>query len=168
LIPLLELEERINAIDGNSAVIVYCGSGVKSEKASKILLDHGYDKVYNIMGGLNAWQDAGFPVVSGSTANQITPSNDSLSSEIEDIFSSGKPVFLFLYVDWCHFCQQQIPIIDELEQEYAENITFLRVNCEKHPKAMKEFGASGYPSMFLMDKGDDEQYESQYFKGFTA
>ena len=96
LIPLLKLEERINAIDGNSAVIVYCRSGVKSEKASKILLDHGFDKVYNMMGGLNAWQDAGFPVVSGSTANQITPSNDSLSSEIEDILSSGKPVFLFL------------------------------------------------------------------------
>ncbi|MGB7001836.1 MAG: rhodanese-like domain-containing protein [Halobacteriota archaeon] len=167
LIPLLELEERINAIDGNSAVIVYCGSGVKSEKASKILLDHGFDKVYNIRGGLNAWQDAGFPVVSGSTANHIFPSNDSLSSEIEEILNSGKPVFLFLYVDWCHFCQQQIPIIDELEQEYKEKITFFRVNCEEHPKAMKEFGASGYPSMFLMDKGDDEQYESQYFKGFT-
>jgi rhodanese-related sulfurtransferase len=167
LMPLLELEERINAIDGNSAVIVYCGSGVKSEKASKILLDHGFDKVYNMKGGLNAWQDVGFPVVSGSTANQIFPSNDSLSSEIDDILSSGKPVFLFLYVDWCHFCQQQIPIIDELEQEYNGKITFFRVNCEDHPKAMKEFEASGYPSMFLMDKGDDEQYESQYFGGFT-
>ncbi len=168
LIPLLELEERINAVDGNSAVIVYCGSGVKSEKASKILLDHGFDKVYNIRGGLNAWQNAGFFVVSGSTANQITPSNDSLSSEIEDILSSGKPVFLFLYVDWCHFCQQQIPIIDELEQEYNGKITFIRVNCEMHPDAMTDLEARGYPSMFLiLRKGDDGQYESQYFKGFT-
>jgi rhodanese-related sulfurtransferase len=168
LIPLLELEERINAIDGNSAVIVYCRHGVKSEKASKIFIDHGFDKVYNIMGGLNAWQDAGFPVGSGSTANHIFPSNNSLSSEIDDILSSGKPVFLFLYVDWCHFCQQQIPIIDELEQEYNGKITFIRVNCEMHPDAMTDLEARGYPSMFLiLRKGDDGNYEYQDFRGFT-
>ena len=168
LIPLLELEERINAIDGNSAVIVYCRSGVKSEKDSKILLDHGFDKVYNIRGGLNAWQDAGFPVVSNSATNHICPTNDSLSSKIDGTLSSSKSLFLFLYVDACRFCQQQIPIVDELEQEYAKNMTFLRVNCEEHPEVARIYGVQGYPAMFLIPgKGDNWRYNSQDFRGFT-
>ena len=142
---------------GDKALLVYCKSGIKSEDACNILVNHVYEKVYKMIGGLNAWENAGFPVVAGST-----------SSEIDDILSSGKSVFLFLYVDWCHFCQQQMPIIDELEQEYAEKIAFVRINCEEHPNAMKEFGARGYPAMFLiLGKADDGQYESQDLRGFT-
>jgi rhodanese-related sulfurtransferase len=144
----------------DKTLLVYCKSGIKSEDACNILVNYEFEKVYNMMGGLNAWEDAGFPVVSDS--------NDSFSSEIDDRLSSGKPVFLFFCVDWCHFCQQQIPIIDELEQEYADNITFICVNGEEHPEAVREFGVNGVPTMFLiMGKGDDGQYESQYFRGFT-
>jgi hypothetical protein len=44
-------------------VIVYCGSGIRSERTCKILSERGFKKVYNIIGGLNSWKDAGFPIV---------------------------------------------------------------------------------------------------------
>ena len=50
--------------------------------------------------------------------------NHSLSSKIDTLLND-KPVFLFFYTDWCHFCQEQKPIIDELEQEYADKIAFI-------------------------------------------
>jgi thioredoxin 1 len=102
------------------------------------------------------------------SANVNGLSNDSLNSETDSILSSGKNVFMFFHTDWCHFCQQQKPIIDELEQEYAENITFFHVDCEEHPEAVREFGVNGYPAMFLITgKREDGQFESQYFGGFT-
>ena len=68
-IPLSELEGRIDELDRDGAIIVYCKSGVRSEEASNVLVNHGFGNVYNLLGGINAWVDAGFPVVSDSTSD---------------------------------------------------------------------------------------------------
>ena len=92
--------------------------------------------------------------------------NHSLSSKIDTLLND-KPVFLFFYTDWCHFCQEQKPIIDELEQEYADKIAFIRVNVEENPQAMDEFGVAGFPAMFLIVDKDEDGYVYQKFGGFT-
>ncbi|MBC8521985.1 MAG: thioredoxin family protein, partial [Methanomicrobia archaeon] len=92
--------------------------------------------------------------------------NHSLTSEIDALLNT-KPVFLFFYADWCHFCQQQKSIIDELEQEYADKIAFIRVNAEENSQAVDEFGVTGFPAMFLIVNKDEEGYVYQEFEGFT-
>ena len=119
LIPLLELEERINAIDGNSAVIVYCRRGVKSEKASKILLDHGFDKVYKMKGGLNAWQDARFPVVYPSLSEkQVNCNSDLRETVAEKIKHSGNVKIELFVMSQCPFGVMAekaiVPILEEI------------------------------------------------------
>jgi rhodanese-related sulfurtransferase len=63
-IPHTELEARINELAGheNHEIIVYCRTGVRSEIASDILDSHNFTKVYNMLGGIQAWQSAGYPV----------------------------------------------------------------------------------------------------------
>jgi rhodanese-related sulfurtransferase/thiol-disulfide isomerase/thioredoxin len=65
LIPVGELSERIADIGQykNRAVLVYCRSGNRSLAASQILRRHGFQKVYNLKGGLNDWRRTGFVVV---------------------------------------------------------------------------------------------------------
>ena len=36
-------------------IIVYCSTGIRSEEASKKLISMGYNKVYNLDGGLINW-----------------------------------------------------------------------------------------------------------------
>ena len=92
--------------------------------------------------------------------------DSSLNSQIDDFLASGKPVFVFFYADWCYFCKKQKPIVDELEEEYAGEIAFLRVEGERFPDAVKEFGVEGYPAMFLeTDKMNDGEYEYEEFRG---
>lgn len=64
LIPLHELETRIAELEEhmNNEIIVYCGSGGRSEIASGILADNGFTKVYNMLGGITAWIEAEYPV----------------------------------------------------------------------------------------------------------
>ena len=85
---------------------------------------------------------------------------------IVDILSQ-KPVFLFFYTDWCHFCQEQKPIIDALEEEYREEIAFIRINGEQNPQLMKEFGVEAFPAMFLIVDENEKGYLYQQFKEFT-
>jgi thioredoxin 1 len=96
-------------------------------------------------------------------------SDGSLSSEIDASLDAGKPVFLFFYADWCHFCQEQMPIIDELELEYTEEIVVIRVNNEESPEAMTEFGVTAFPTMFLISgKSAEGLYRYQEFNGFKS
>lgn len=43
-------------------IFVYCAAGGRSAKAATILRDKGYT-VFELQGGMNAWKDAGLPVV---------------------------------------------------------------------------------------------------------
>lgn len=46
-IPLDELEERLDELEGENQIIVYCRSGSRSEMAKNILELNGYDNVIN-------------------------------------------------------------------------------------------------------------------------
>lgn len=160
LVPLSELEQRTGELDKDDALLVYCKSGTKSVEASNILIQHEFESVYNMEGGINAWVNAGYPVVSSS--------NDLLSSEIDAILDADKSAFLFFYADWCHFCHEQMPIIEELELEYAEEIGVIHVNSEDNPQAITGFGVAAFPTMFLIsDRSADGEYRYQEFAGFT-
>lgn len=42
-------------LDKNLPVYLYCRSGGRSAKAAKMYKDAGFKKVYNLLGGFNAW-----------------------------------------------------------------------------------------------------------------
>jgi hydroxyacylglutathione hydrolase len=43
-------------------VIVYCDSSRRSGIAASILKKNGYNKVYNVLGSMSAWRNAGYEV----------------------------------------------------------------------------------------------------------
>ena len=65
LIPLDELENRLNEIMeyNNTEIIVHCRTGFRSKSASEILASNGFSKIYNMLGGISGWIDAGYPTV---------------------------------------------------------------------------------------------------------
>jgi hydroxyacylglutathione hydrolase len=54
------LEENLDEIPKNCPVIVYCGTARRSNIAASILKKNGYGKVYNVLGGMAAWKNAGY------------------------------------------------------------------------------------------------------------
>ena len=56
LIPLGELADRVEELDRNKEVVVYCRSGVRSRSACQILEAAGFTQVMNMTGGIIAWQ----------------------------------------------------------------------------------------------------------------
>ena len=89
--------------------------------------------------------------------------------EVTSTDVTDKPVFLFFYTDWCPFCDEQRPIIDELEQEYGEKVTFVRVNCDENQQMAEEYGIESLPTMlFLIVDENGESYVNQHFSGVTT
>lgn len=62
LIPLGELERRVNEVPREQAVLVICHSGQRSLAAASFLRQLGYPDVSNVAGGTAAWIEKGYPV----------------------------------------------------------------------------------------------------------
>lgn len=54
LIPLPNLSGQIHMLDKDKNLIIYCRSGSRSSLAVRILRAKGFEKVYNISGGISA------------------------------------------------------------------------------------------------------------------
>lgn len=65
LIPIDQVEKRINEIPNNRPIIVYCETGMRSTLVGRYLDRLGYNRVSNLSQGIMAWQLRGYPIESG-------------------------------------------------------------------------------------------------------
>ena len=65
LIPLDELENRLNELPKDREIVVICHTGNRSREGAVLLLKAGFTKVSTVIGGMNNWQAAGYPLVNG-------------------------------------------------------------------------------------------------------
>ncbi|UCH32002.1 MAG: right-handed parallel beta-helix repeat-containing protein [Candidatus Bathyarchaeota archaeon] len=61
LIPHDQLEGRLDELNPSNRILVYCKLGGRSAIASQILADNGFPFIYNMLGGITAWINAGYP-----------------------------------------------------------------------------------------------------------
>ena len=54
-IPLGDLKARFGELPKDKDLLIYCRSGRRSEIATNFLMEQGYDRVYNVLGGFNAY-----------------------------------------------------------------------------------------------------------------
>lgn len=62
LIPMQSVSARLSEIPRDKTVIVTCRSGNRSGQVADYLRQQGYTDVHNMLGGIMAWQAAGYPV----------------------------------------------------------------------------------------------------------
>ena len=62
LIPLGELEQRVNEVPRDRPILAICHSGQRSLAAAGYLQQLGYPSVTNVDGGTAAWIERGYPV----------------------------------------------------------------------------------------------------------
>jgi len=63
LIPIIELEDRLDELSKNKGMLVYCRTGNRSSTAVNVLRANGYTKIFHMKNGITAWTQAGYPTV---------------------------------------------------------------------------------------------------------
>jgi rhodanese-related sulfurtransferase len=64
-IPFDEFDAKKDSLNTTKPVIAVCDSGINSTKAVAMLRQSGFESAYGLKGGMNAWNQAGLPVVTG-------------------------------------------------------------------------------------------------------
>lgn len=52
----------LDEVDYEDPVIVMCYHGVSSRNTAQFLVEQGFDQVYSVKGGFDAWERGGFPI----------------------------------------------------------------------------------------------------------
>ena len=57
-----DFEQQVAKLDKSKTYLVHCASGGRSARACKKMDQLGFQKLYNLEGGMGAWEKAGKPV----------------------------------------------------------------------------------------------------------
>lgn len=58
LLPMSFFVPQAIPTDAARQVVFHCGSGVRSERVARVMLDHGENKVAHMGGGFGGWKEA--------------------------------------------------------------------------------------------------------------
>ena len=62
LIPSGEVAARLAELPRDKTIIVTCRTGNRSAQVADLLRDQGFTNAHNMIGGIVAWEEAGYPV----------------------------------------------------------------------------------------------------------
>lgn len=61
-IPMAHVSKKLKTLDKNKKILVYCRSGARSAHISGLLCRNEFTQVYNLVGGMKAWQKSKLPI----------------------------------------------------------------------------------------------------------
>jgi rhodanese-related sulfurtransferase len=177
LIPVVELQDRLDELSKDKKIIVYCETGQRSKNAAEILIKNGFENVYDL-GGIKAWIDSGYPVVmekAESITNNKKDYEEISVDEAYQIFKSDKD---YLFID--------VRSIDEYKSGHIEGAINIPVgeienrldeippgkmiivycngsDCNRSPAAANVLVNNGYTEIFnIVGQGIIEWIEKGY------
>ncbi len=84
---------------------------------------------------------------------EIVDLSKSTSDDIKDIINrTDKYVLIDFYAFWCEPCIMLNPVLDELANNYSENIDVYRIDVDKNPAVADEYEIENVPTLVLVNK----------------
>ena len=59
-IPYYFIEEHLQELDPRLPIAIFCACGQRSSIACSVLQGHGFTQLFNVAGGMEAWEKEGF------------------------------------------------------------------------------------------------------------
>lgn len=144
-------EQKVKLLDRKRPVFVYCAAGSRSRDAADRLAQLGFEHVYDLAGGMNAWKGAGLPV---ELPPDAPPEAPGLTPEAFDAELASQPVVLVDFqTPWCTPCKAMAPVVDELAASYEGRAKVLRVDIDRSEAIAAREKIEGVPVFVVYAKG---------------
>jgi len=149
-----QFTERVQYIDKDKPVYIYCLAGGRSAAAANWMRANGYKNVVELEGGINAWKRMNLPLEGTGNEKQMTQ-EEYLSS-----IPADKTVLVDFGATWCPPCVKMAPVVEGLEKNPALHFTLLKIDAGIHTDVMKANNVVGIP-VFIVYKNGKETWRKE-------
>jgi len=146
-----EFSKKVNKLDKDETVYVYCLAGSRSADAAKEMRESGFKNVVELKGGILKWKAAGLDVTPGNGAAKVSMSVD----EFKKLVTADIPVLVDFYAPWCAPCRKMSPMLEELSKENEGKIKIVKINIDEHTKLAEQLGVTEIPVFVLYKNGNE-------------
>ena len=80
----------------------------------------------------------------------ITATDDNFEGEV---LKSDKPVLVDFWAPWCGPCKAIGPLVEELAQQFPDNLKFAKINVDDSQKTALTYGVRSIPTLILFKDG---------------
>ncbi len=96
----------------------------------------------------------------GAEGGSVKLTKDKFLKEVWDFekspqewsYKGEKPAIIDFYADWCGPCKIASPILEEISNEYAGQITVYKIDTQTEQELASVFGISGIPAFLYIPK----------------
>ena len=72
-------------------------------------------------------------------------------------YEGDKPCLIDFYADWCGPCKMVAPVLEEIQQEYGDNLVVYKIDTEDQRELAAMFGVQSIPSLLFVPKEGQPQ-----------
>lgn len=62
---------------------------------------------------------------------------------------------IVLFAHWCPKCNMMMPVVDEIEEVYKEQLEVVRIDIEKETEIAKDYSIQIAPTFVIMKQGNE-------------
>jgi rhodanese-related sulfurtransferase len=142
-----EFNRRISFIDKKKPVYIYCLGGGRSAAAAKVMRENGYEKVYELIGGVNAWK------ASNKTLEGKSETKEMSVAAFDGAIASSPFVLVDFGAVWCPPCKQMEPVLSKLQIDLKDKFTLVKVDGSNDTEIMKQYTVTSLPVFIVFKDG---------------
>ena len=145
-----DFEVKLEKLDKQKPVFIYCLAGVRSAKAATVMRTKGFKQVYEMQGGLAKWIAGDLPLETKENAANKTGIS---LTDFEAKLAKEKLTLVDFSASWCQPCKMLKPILEKVNTDHTDKVEVQVYDYDQNPSIAQHFKIDALPTLSLFKKG---------------